>query len=625
MEDGCMKKSCVAWVVAVPVIFMLLVGCAGYRDYYQKGFRAYDKGEYGNAIPFFIKAVESAPPDKGYFWWLGMSYHQNGQYREAVDAFKKDLASPHNKWYTEWYTWKWLAEAYDKLGQTESAISSQKKLIELTPDSAAGFVTLSKLYKDNKQYDEAITAAKRAIELKPDYDAAHGYLGVAYGMKKQYVEAIKELTRAVEIDPKWYDIYDWMGIFFMENNAYRDAAKAYTKGIAVAPSNIQLHYKLAAAYYNMGGYDDAIAAINQAIEMQTIQGGVGIMLDVKTGHPLVKGVMNNGPAEKTDIQAGDTILEIDGKRTAGWKVENVVASLKGTAGTQVVLTIGRKGGTLKKTVTREKIVQKEAASGIAIRSLAYRHKGDLTEAFRDAGTAAALHKSNENVQQSLGAAYLDRGEYEESIKQLSRIKNNATSCLLEATALAKQGKVKEAAAIYLSIPEEALSPKNIPQTEDRTALLQTFKPIMKEYRDRAAAYESKEQYKEALAELSEALKTADDTEAPAIQEAIFSIVNRNPSLAEMPEDARKYALRGEVLVKEGSFEQAIREFKKAIRLAPYAARLFYNIALMNAELKKFPEAIRYMKIYCKAAPDAPDTRAAKDEIIKWEFMMEKRR
>jgi tetratricopeptide (TPR) repeat protein len=89
------------------------------------------------------------------------------------------------------------------------------------------------------------------------------------------------------------------------------------------------------------------------------------------------------------------------------------------------------------------------------------------------------------------------------------------------------------------------------------------------------------------------------------------------------EDARKYALRSEVLLKEGNFEQVATELKKAIQIAPYAARLYYNFALINAELKKYPEAIRHMKIYLKAAPDAPDARPARDEIIKWEFMIEK--
>jgi tetratricopeptide (TPR) repeat protein len=203
------------------------------------------------------------------------------------------------------------------------------------------------------------------------------------------------------------------------------------------------------------------------------------------------------------------------------------------------------------------------------------------------------------------------------------VKDSPLARTLEATAYAKQGKTQEAVNIYFSIPEEKISPKNIPLTNDRMVLLQTFKPIVKEHRDKARSFEAKGQYKEALSELSEALKTADDTEVQDIQETIFSMIRKNPLLAEVPEDARKYALRGEVLIKEGNFEQAVAEIKKAIQIAPYAARLYYNSALINAELKKYPEAIRDMKIYLKAAPDAPDARDAKDGIIKWEFMMEK--
>jgi tetratricopeptide (TPR) repeat protein len=63
----------------------------------------------------------------------------------------------------------------------------------------------------------------------------------------------------------------------------------------------------------------------------------------------------------------------------------------------------------------------------------------------------------------------------------------------------------------------------------------------------------------------------------------------------------------------------------AIRIAPYAARLYYNLALLNETIKNYAEAIRSMKLYLQAVPDAPDARAAKDAIIKWEFEMEKAR
>lgn len=618
-----MKKS---WILLM-LIILLVSGCMANKASYhwRQGIEATAKGEYSDAVAHHERDAELNPQDGFSFICLCYAYYDNHQYQEAVDACNKALNLPHNKGH-EWKVWQYISMAYSALGQIDSAISFQKKVVGLLPNDSNAFTTLSRLYVENKQYDEAITAAKRAIELKSDNAVAYNNLGAAYGRKKQYSEAIKALQKAIEIDPKMSNAYDWMGLLLMEKNAYNEAAEAYKKGIEAAPSNPDFCESLAIAYYRMGRYDDAIESANKAIELQTIT-GIGITIDVKSGYPVVKGVVNNGPAKKADIQAGDKIIEIDGKSIKGWNIKKVVQGLRGTVDTQVVLTIERNDNKIKKTVAREKIVTEEAASSIGIRSLIYRHKGDLDRAFSAAEMASILNPSDDYARLSLGAAYLDRGQYDESIKLLSQIKVSSTARLLEATTYAKQGKMKLAVNFYFSImdayPEEAISPKNVPLMNDRMVLLQAFKPIVKEHRDKARSFESKGQYKEALAELSEALKTADETEAQEIQENIFGMIRRNPLLSEVPEDARKYALRSEVLVKEGNFEQAVAELKKAIQIAPYAARLYYNSALINAELKKYPEAIRHMKIYLKAAPDAPDARAAKDEIVKWEFMMEK--
>ena len=213
-----------------------------------------------------------------------------------------------------------------------------------------------------------------------------------------------------------------------------------------------------------------------------------------------------------------------------------------------------------------------------MRSIAYRHKGNLEAALQDAEKAYSLDSANYWARSSLGAAYLDRGQYDDASKLLAQVKDSSGARILEATAYAKQGKMNEAINIYCSIPEEEMSPKNIPLMNDRMALLQIFKPIVTEHRDsRQGPWKRRGNIKEALFELSEALKTADEAEAQAIQESIFSIVRRTPSLSRMlPEEARECVLRGEMLVKEGNFEQAAGEYKKAIRIAPYAARLYYN-------------------------------------------------
>lgn len=601
--------------------FVTSVYSASANKQWQKGKEAFDKGDYSTAISYFKKATESDPQDGDNFRWLGHAYYRNGQYQEAVDAYKQALSLPHNK-NVEYDSWRGLSNAYEELGQLDPAISSRKKCIELLPNDSDNFASLSRFYNKNKQYDEAITAAKRAIELKSDNDYAYYQLGYAYRMKKQYNEAFNAFKKAIEINPAQDFYHVDMGHLFFDKEDYAEAIEAYKKAVELQPANVNYHFNIANAYRLMGKYDDTIAAINKRIALQTYT-GIGIVSAYESGYPVVKEVTGAGPAQKAGIEVGDKIIEIDGKSTKGWNTEKASQSLRGTSGTQVVLTIERKGATIDKTVTRETVIPKEAASSFGLRSIAYRHKGSQEAAFQDAEKAYSLDPTNDWARYSQGAAYLDQAQYDESIKLLSQVKNSPRARILEATANAKQGKMNEAATIYLSIPEEEMSPKNIPLMNDRMALLQVFKPIVKEHRDKAGEFESKGQYKEALSELSEALKTADETETQAIRETIFSMVRLKPSLSELPEDARRNVLRGEMLVKEGSFEKAAAEFKQAIRIAPYVAKLYYNSALIYAELKKYPEAIRQMNLYLQAAPDAPDARAAKDEIIKWEFMMEK--
>jgi len=101
------------------------------------------------------------------------------------------------------------------------------------------------------------------------------------------------------------------------------------------------------------------------------------------------------------------------------------------------------------------------------------------------------------------------------------------------------------------------------------------------------------------------------------------LIKDNPYLATLPEEGRKYALRAEILLKDGKFEESLSEFDSAIKVAPFFPRLYHNKALVYGEMKNYKSAKRYMEIYLDLYPNAPNIRQVKDEIYKWEFMMER--
>ena len=98
----------------------------------------------------------------------------------------------------------------------------------------------------------------------------------------------------------------------------------------------------------------------QALTSQTSGelSGVGIRMEVDDQTKILKVVepIEDSPAFKADIKAGDKILAIDGQPTQGMKIEEASALIRGEAGTPVSLQLSREGkGVFDVSLTRAQI------------------------------------------------------------------------------------------------------------------------------------------------------------------------------------------------------------------------------------------------------------------------------
>jgi tetratricopeptide (TPR) repeat protein len=89
----------------------------------------------------------------------------------------------------------------------------------------------------------------------------------------------------------------------------------------------------------------------------------------------------------------------------------------------------------------------------------------------------------------------------------------------------------------------------------------------------------------------------------------------------LPEEARRYVVQARTFIGDKRFEDANGALNHAASLAPWYPTLYYDRALVSAELKRWDAAIASMKYYMKLAPDAPDTRQVQDKIYEWEARM----
>jgi tetratricopeptide (TPR) repeat protein len=494
----------------------------------------------------------------------------------------------------------------------------------LRSDLIIDYIKFANLLRLVKKYDEAIAAGKSAIALNPNEPAAYTVLGLIYQEQKKYKEAEENFKKAIALDPGSKHNYLKLANLYYEKEAYNEAINALTKAIELYPSYIETDYLLINIYIAMGQFDKAIESTDEAIKYNTIT-GVGIKIKKEEGdYPVVEIVSEEGPAKMAGIEIGDKIIKVNNQSTEKLKLEDVINLLRGEEGTQVTLTIKRGNKEFEKTITRKTMIDKKASAFFAQRSFCYREKGNLDQAMKDAEKAYSLNLNLDDTKEALGAVYIDKGKYDEAINILSSTdKDNYFSKLLLATAYAKAGKFNEAVSVYKNIPEDYLITKSVLRNNAINTLYTALKPYKNSLMQSVKALEAKGQYKEAIKEYASLLKIADEKEAKGIRAHIAELMIRYPHLFALPEEARKFVIRAETYIEEGKFEKAIEEYQKALELSPFYPNLYKALALSYGQIKDYKKAIKNMNIYLELYPDAPDIRAAKDQIYKWEFMMEK--
>ena len=72
-------------------------------------------------------------------------------------------------------------------------------------------------------------------------------------------------------------------------------------------------------------------------------GGLGIVIGVRDGWITVISPIDDTPAARAGIKAGDRIIEVDGKSTEGFTTMDAVRVLRGRVGTSVTIKVKRPG------------------------------------------------------------------------------------------------------------------------------------------------------------------------------------------------------------------------------------------------------------------------------------------
>ena len=129
---------------------------------------------------------------------------RNGDAKQAIEAYQKAIK---NKKRTIFFTQE--PSAYNNLGQAylyaeeyASAIENFKKVIEMAPNIAEGYVNLTTAYLRQHLPVEAREACLHALKTFPNTASLHYNLACAYALEGESEESVKSLTEAVNLNPE---------------------------------------------------------------------------------------------------------------------------------------------------------------------------------------------------------------------------------------------------------------------------------------------------------------------------------------------------------------------------------------------------------------------------------------
>lgn len=128
--------------------------------------------------------------------------------------------------------------------------------------------------------------------------------------------------------------------------------------------------------------------------------GIGATVAEQDGEIVIVAPIEDTPAERAGIRAGDVILAVDGESTEGWSQEKAVLKIRGQSGTKVVLLIRHpEGDEQTYEIEREEIKVKsvttqppggvlEDGSGAEITDIGYIYLREFTEPSKEEMQAA---------------------------------------------------------------------------------------------------------------------------------------------------------------------------------------------------------------------------------------------
>jgi cellulose synthase operon protein C len=473
------------------------------------------------------------------------------------------------------------AKVYMEQGQYRAAIIEAKNIIQLTPDSADGYIALAHIYNEIGSYASVQSLLEQVVKKNP---AVATELAYAYFLNKKSLTAINTVNTypADASNPEAKQRQAWISamsnISLGNKDGYELALKEFK---ALGGSDAEAKYIEASYLLSKGELENAQSALTEVlaatpdnIDALTMMAGVNIFL------------RNLDGAEKHLTKALGLLKNTD-----------ILSRRKGQIISLLTDTLIQQGRT-SEAYTYQKLLAESNPEGNAAQqrfseAMEYYQQGKFTEAEAILRELREQYPNDKNTATLLGMVEYQQGSNQQAADLFDEFidPETATPSVLQAAALVKfrNNQMDEAIALLKKAADSqpnnhivlatyglALLDKDPQSAEGATALEKSLALEPKQQRIRIALAKRHlllKQTEQAVAQLQKAYQEQPDDFY--IQQAYFKTLlndNQTDKLEEEitafknkdPQNSRGYFFAGWYQLQQKNYSAAEQEFEKAI-------------------------------------------------------------
>ena len=280
-RESCKDLRLTAMVLTVLTGLMMLSGCAATPRplaHYQRGIDYHGKGQWGEAIREYQRAIDLDPADPDPRFNLGVLYQDRGNLKEAKEQYQAIL-DRHRDYAPAWINLASLqeiegdmqtAEAFyararqaDPVGSVpatqmgffllrrqrpDDAAAAFTEALRRDPQSANGHYGLASIAEARGDYQLALKHFVQAVQSNPrDLQAClkAGELSGRLGLRD---DAIRYLRRAALLDPVRGETYLQLGLLLRDEQRWKAAEQAFREALAQGARPAECHRELSRIY-----------------------------------------------------------------------------------------------------------------------------------------------------------------------------------------------------------------------------------------------------------------------------------------------------------------------------------------------------------------------------------------